>query len=815
MKTRISGSRLFAGALCICAAGQAMANTAVLNPGTINGLVNLSGETVNSGYVQSYSSDGFSSSSGFSGNTFSLTVEGNHSYNLYVDNYIADTDAWKYVRIYRYNDYLYVPAGGTVNAPLQYSTADITGSISVIGGTLNSYYVQSYAYATVGSVNEEYLSRYSGTGAISLPQILDDDVQISGYANCTTVYGNTVQVNLSAQNMAVGASGATVTWTLDLTSLQPGEVTGDFSLDASPLADIVSSHTAVAYNGDLGWPGNYYYASRAENGPYTVPNLYAADWYMYGYSYFDGLYGQFYWPGTWKTVPAGGSVTHNFSDQLAFIRGKLSVNGFFTNATISWAQVRATGPAGTAYDSIQPSIDPLGGFNLAVRPGDYSTDFYNLSIYDYNNVLSPLNVYQYVQYYPVAAPSVTLVDSDEHAHNGFISQQVETIVILDVVETQVGQQAPPQILITQPHIYATEFKTDSSGNALSYKYFQAWGTSTAQAKPALRIAAEPGNYSAQVYGYVNGSRALFANFNLFIPVPTVTPVGTGTIQPSPSVGITGTATATGVTSVVETPFGPSAPSGFRVNSPNGSTVYYDINSTATYTFPVKVCMNYDDTGLTVLQENQIRLYHYEGGIWKNITTTRNISTDIVCGNTNSFSPFAVMELNDGEGDGDGDGIATLDSFGVELDNCPDISNVNQADSDNDDIGDACDADNDNDGVEDANDNCPIDANADQQDSDGDGTGDACDTSGDTDEDGVADEDDACPNTEGDAATDSVGCSSKQLLEVACPQSKAWKNHGQYVSCVTKEAKRQADSGLITNTQKGAIVSEAANSSVGQ
>lgn len=61
-----------------------------------------------------------------------------------------------------------------------------------------------------------------------------------------------------------------------------------------------------------------------------------------------------------------------------------------------------------------------------------------------------------------------------------------------------------------------------------------------------------------------------------------------------------------------------------------------------------------------------------------------------------------------------------------FDNCANIPNFDQLDSDNDGFGNACDDDDDNDGVLDENDNCPLVANPDQEDADNDGIGDVCD-----------------------------------------------------------------------------------------
>lgn len=86
-------------------------------------------------------------------------------------------------------------------------------------------------------------------------------------------------------------------------------------------------------------------------------------------------------------------------------------------------------------------------------------------------------------------------------------------------------------------------------------------------------------------------------------------------------------------------------------------------------------------------------------------------------------PIAHAQIAVGRGcppDRDNDGWAD------EVDNCLDVYNPAQVDTDGDGSGDACDDDDDNDTIVDGIDNCALVSNPDQTDSDGDGLGDACD-----------------------------------------------------------------------------------------
>jgi Tol biopolymer transport system component len=91
----------------------------------------------------------------------------------------------------------------------------------------------------------------------------------------------------------------------------------------------------------------------------------------------------------------------------------------------------------------------------------------------------------------------------------------------------------------------------------------------------------------------------------------------------------------------------STPDWYKLNL--GANPCYDISSTAGYKTPVEVCIHYDDTGLTLVQEFQLRILHYETtppppGMKEKPRTFLDIGADIICTQVTSLSPFVVAEL---------------------------------------------------------------------------------------------------------------------------------------------------------------------------
>ena len=82
----------------------------------------------------------------------------------------------------------------------------------------------------------------------------------------------------------------------------------------------------------------------------------------------------------------------------------------------------------------------------------------------------------------------------------------------------------------------------------------------------------------------------------------------------------------------------SAPPNFKIGQP---AVYYDVSTTATFSGVVQLCFSWQEGQYH--NENAVKLFHFEGGNWVDITTSRDTTANVACGQTSSLSPFGLFE----------------------------------------------------------------------------------------------------------------------------------------------------------------------------
>ncbi len=98
-------------------------------------------------------------------------------------------------------------------------------------------------------------------------------------------------------------------------------------------------------------------------------------------------------------------------------------------------------------------------------------------------------------------------------------------------------------------------------------------------------------------------------------------------------------TQSGTTTLTTSTSGPPPPAGFTVGDP---PTYYDLTTTATFAGLATVCIDY--TGVSYPDESALRLFHYDGGNWVDVTSPGFPDTlaNLLCGAVTSLSPFTVL-----------------------------------------------------------------------------------------------------------------------------------------------------------------------------
>ncbi len=69
--------------------------------------------------------------------------------------------------------------------------------------------------------------------------------------------------------------------------------------------------------------------------------------------------------------------------------------------------------------------------------------------------------------------------------------------------------------------------------------------------------------------------------------------------------------------------------------------YYDLTTTASYTGTITVTLSYDPAA--VKNQNNLKLWHFDGTTWHDITTAVDTVNHTITGTTSSLSPFAIGE----------------------------------------------------------------------------------------------------------------------------------------------------------------------------
>jgi hypothetical protein len=176
-------------------------------------------------------------------------------------------------------------------------------------------------------------------------------------------------------------------------------------------------------------------------------------------------------------------------------------------------------------------------------------------------------------------------------------------------------------------------------------------TGTMRTTRANHRAALLPNGDVLVAGGSDNGPGLLASAEVYSPRdcgPFNTPAGAN-ISATPIDTATGTTPVTvtfssvsqaGTTSVTTSVSGPAPPANFQL----GTGVYYHIETTATYSAPVMVCINYSGTPLAGTM-TQPSFGHYDAatGLWQIITATSwDQMNNVICGTVTSLSPFALL-----------------------------------------------------------------------------------------------------------------------------------------------------------------------------
>ena len=155
----------------------------------------------------------------------------------------------------------------------------------------------------------------------------------------------------------------------------------------------------------------------------------------------------------------------------------------------------------------------------------------------------------------------------------------------------------------------------------------------------LNIDQTPAVYTWDVLGPINtmpGSNVIVEAYQAE-PPSGAEPVAAAEVT-FPAVAVAGSTVMTELASA------PPLPAGFM---PAGA-MYFDVRTTAIYLGQPMICFEFEPSSFATPQA--VRLLHYTGGGWHDVSSSGDPANGEVCGTVSSFSPFALAMSTDPVGD---------------------------------------------------------------------------------------------------------------------------------------------------------------------
>jgi hypothetical protein len=662
--------RILAGALCLVAFTLVATADVVLHPGYVTGSVGLSGWSFDGGSVSVYSNTtGYAGSSSFTGaSSYSVTVEGGQTFDSVNENLYSNSSSTSFSL--SVSSPFTVGIGDTVIQNMYAAGASVQASVTATGATMNYFYATAYGSQGSNTFFSGTSYGYNGAGATMPVAATTSDIHvyINVYLTVNDANGNSCpeyRYYTTTIPGGVSAGGsASVSTAFDLT----GEVCPSGAGSATGTINLNGLPSGTTFNGTFYMIGPDFQYQSYTSHPFTylLNNLKVGSYYTYAYETFAAPFssslalpnnGEYF-----TTITDGTTTTRDFIFDAGTVSGTMTLNGPIANApspydnryfffapdyTQAWPPPNYGGSSSVPLGS--GASNPYGA---VLTTGRWTSGFGG-NIY----LLNPDNSIH--EYQGFSTYGVSKVDIASAGASVSVDQSLDTSeadLVFDVIVP--SGQSP--VLISNPNAYLSSYDaaTGRSANINAYSYEQNAAT------PTLHVIGAPGHYTFDAYATVRNSYTKFVSSSINIGTPSNTPVGTNVDVPlldafgnGLNVDVTySQVTKAGDTSGSTTNVGPAPPGSFQILQPFGGAKYLSINTTATFTPPVKIAIQYNPADLGLLapgQEKNLQLWHYNCSTtpcaWEMINdppppdpTNPDVVNHIIYGKTNSFSVFALM-----------------------------------------------------------------------------------------------------------------------------------------------------------------------------